>query len=131
MKPTFKPGALRSSRAAHLRLACESGPELMRWRRSFGIPRPLFAEVAHFSERKLATYEKAEIMPENILRPVRESVQLLAALAELCGDSDQLSTWLLQPNKAFGKRRPLDLIRSGEAGRLWEMIYQVRQGTFA
>ena len=131
MKTIIKTATRRSSEAARLQQACESGPELMKWRRSFGIPRPLFAEVAHFSERKLATYEKAEVIPENIVRPVRESVRLLAALAELCGDADQLSTWLLKPNKAFGKRRPLDLIRSGESEQLWEMIYQVRQGTFA
>jgi uncharacterized protein (DUF2384 family) len=114
-----------------LRAVSQSGPELMNWRRSFGIARPLFAEVAHFSERKLATYEKAKTLPPGVVRPVRESVRLLAALAELCGDSARLSEWLRQPNRAFGGRAPLDLIRTGEGDRLWEMIHQVRQGTFA
>jgi hypothetical protein len=130
MKIITKP-ARRTKRSALLHAVCESGPQLMKWRRSFGIARPLFAEVAHFSERKLATYEKAAALPENVVRPVRESVRLLAALSDLCGDPAQLSEWLVQPNKAFAGRSPLDLIRSGEASQLWEMIHQVRQGAFA
>jgi len=130
MKVINKP-TRRTKQSAQLHSVCESGPDLMKWRRSFGIARPLFAEVAHFSERKLATYEKAAALPENVVRPVRESVRLLAALSELCGDPVQLSEWMIKPNKAFAGRSPLDLIRSGEASQLWDMIYQVRQGTFA
>ena len=136
MKAVMKQTVTSSARPARnkatlLRQICQSGPDLMRWRRSCGIARPLFAEVAHFSERKLATYEKAVALPENILRPVRESVRLLTALSELCGSADELAVWLKKPNRAFARRAPLELIRDGEADRLWEMVYQVRQATFA
>ena len=108
-----------------------SGPALMEWRQARGISRPLFAQMAHFSERKLATYEKAASLPRKVRRPIRETVNLIQALRELAGDEAELKAWLQRPNKAFGERSPLSLIIEGESSRIWQMVHQIRQGAFA
>jgi uncharacterized protein (DUF2384 family) len=108
-----------------------SGPDLMAWRRERGISREIFAEMADFSVRKLATYEKAAHLPAKVVRPVTETVRLIGALGELAGDQEALSGWLHAPNRAFGKRSPLDLIKAGESDEIWQMVHQLRQGSFA
>ena len=111
--------------------AIRSGPALMKWRQERGISRKLFARLADCSERKLATYEKARVLPKTVQRPVTETVRLIKALRELAGDDLALKDWLIKPNPAFGKRTPLSLIEAGESDVLWQMIHQLRQGEFA
>ena len=109
----------------------KSGPALMKWRQERKISRQLFAKMADCSERKLATYEKAELLPEKVLRPVTETMRLIRALSELAGDEAALAVWLETANPAFGGESPLKLIVRGEADVLWEMVHQLRQGAFA
>jgi uncharacterized protein (DUF2384 family) len=103
----------------------------MKWRQEQGISRPLFAKMADFSERKLATYEKAATIPRSVRRPIKETVRLIQALRELAGDDAALKDWLRRPNPAFGKRSPLELIANGESDVIWRMVHQIRQGAFA
>jgi uncharacterized protein (DUF2384 family) len=103
----------------------------MKWRQTRGISRPLFAQMAHFSERKLATYEKAPALPTKVRRPIRETVCLIQALRELAGDDADLKEWLNRPNNAFDKRTPLSLITNGDGHLIWQMVHQIRQGAFA
>ena len=53
------------------------------------------------------------------------------AKRELTGEDADLKAWLTKPNTAFGRKTPLAVIVSGESDLLWEMIYQMRQGSFA
>jgi uncharacterized protein (DUF2384 family) len=103
----------------------------MKWRQERGISRKLFAQLADCSERKLATYEKTQVLPKSVQRPVTETVRLIKALRDLAGDDQALKDWLTTPNRAFGKHTPLALIEAGEADILWQMIHQLRQGEFA
>ncbi len=109
----------------------KSGAALMAWRQKQGISRHLFARMADCSERKLATYEKARLLPEKVQRPVTETVRLILALRELAGDAIALKEWLEHPNSAFGRKAPITLIIEGKSDQLWEMVYQLRQGAFA
>lgn len=108
-----------------------SGPKLMKWRQERGISRRMFAQLAGFSERKLATYEKARTLPKHVLRPVTEAVRLIRALRALAGDDVALKDWLEKPNRAFDKRTPLSLVEAGQSDVLWQMVHQLRQGEFA
>ncbi len=114
-----------------IRKAIHSGPALMENRRFLGIPREMFAPLAHFSVRKLATYEKEKNLPETIARPVNETMRLLVALREIVGDQQGLREWLETNNPAFDNRPPMQVIKAGESDLVWEMIHQVRTGTFA
>ena len=74
---------------------------------------------------------KAERLPAKVVRPVTETVRLIGALGELAGDQEALSKWLHAPNEAFADRSPLDLIKAGESDEIWQMVHQLRQGSFA
>jgi len=103
----------------------------MQWRKERGISRKLFAQMAHFSERKLATYEKTRPIPVKVVRPITETMRLIQALRPLAGDEHALKDWLITPNQAFDQQPPLELIKQGQADQLWEMIHQLRQGSFS
>lgn len=68
---------------------------------------------------------------EPIERPVTETARLIEGLQELAGDQQALKKWLQTPNQAFEKQTPLSVVKSGKSDRLWEMIHQLRQGSFA
>jgi len=110
--------------------ARESGTALYSWRRAVGLNREMFAQLANFSERSLATYEKHRRLPAAIRPQVNEAVRLVKALLEIIPASD-LPKWLQTPNPGFGGRRPWTLIHRGEKDLLWQMIHQTRQGAFA
>lgn len=108
-----------------------NGPAVMDWRKRLGINRQIFAEVVNCSLRKMATYEKAELLPENVKRPVVEGLQLLTALKDLAGGDAVLQDWLTLENTAFDGETPLAVIKNGRVDIIWEMVYQIRFGVFA
>lgn len=110
--------------------ARQSGIALYSWRRSIGLNRETFARLANFSERSLATYEKAARFPAPIRPQVTEAVRLVQALLEIIS-AEKLPQWLQTPNPGFGGRRPWTLIQNGERDIIWQMIHQTRQGAFA
>lgn len=107
-----------------------SGPALFRWRKSVGINRPVFAGLANFSERSLASYEADNQLTKPAKAQITEALRLVRALHEIIPAKD-LPEWLTTPNKGFGGRKPWDLIRKGERDVIWAMIHQTRQGSFA
>jgi hypothetical protein len=100
------------------------------WRRAAGLNRGTFAQIANFSERSLATYEKHRRLPASIRPRVNEAVRLVKALLEII-PADELPKWLQTPNRGLGGHRPWTLIKRGERDLLWGMIHQTRQGAFA
>ena len=138
MRPERAPDSFHTMSRTHTKrkvstesLQVRSGPALMKWRQDQGISRPLFATMADFSERKLATYERAATIPPSVRRPIKETVRLIQALRELAGDDEALKDWLRRPNRAFRQRSPLEVITSGDSHLIWAMIHQLRQGSFA
>lgn len=95
--------------------ASRSGLALRVNRRSLGVPREVFAPMAHFSVRKLATYEKAEELPAQVMRSVKQALRLLVALKEIIGDEGKLRDWLETDNSAFDGRTPMRVICDGES----------------
>ncbi|HEY1052382.1 MAG TPA: hypothetical protein VGE39_21575, partial [Prosthecobacter sp.] len=81
--------------------AKQSGTALFMWRRKIGLNRGVFARLANFSERTLATYEKQEKLPAPVQPQVTEAVRLVKALLELIPAED-LPSWLQTPNRGFG-----------------------------
>jgi DNA-binding transcriptional regulator YiaG len=110
--------------------AIESGTALYEWRRATGLNREVFAGLANFSERTLATYEKQRHLPRPVRPQVTEAVRLVKALREIIPAED-LQEWLHTPNRGFGGRKPWTLIQKGERDLIWEMIHQTRQSAFA
>ncbi len=84
--------------------------------------------MANFSVRKLATYEKADPLPDKAIRPLTETLRLIEALEELARDEEPLIEWLEAANLAFDGETPLAMIQSGKSDKIWEMVRQIRQG---
>lgn len=56
-----------------------------------------------------------------------EVTRLRDALADIIKD-ETLGEWLQRPNKQFDGSTPLQVIERGETARLWQMIWQLRDG---
>ncbi|MDQ6911271.1 MAG: MbcA/ParS/Xre antitoxin family protein [Verrucomicrobiota bacterium] len=56
-----------------------------------------------------------------------EVTRLRNALADVIED-EVLDEWLQRPNKQFNGSTPLQVIECGETDRLWQMIWQLREG---
>ena len=56
-----------------------------------------------------------------------EVTRLRDALADVIVD-EILDDWLQRPNKQFDGSTPLQVIERGEIDRLWQMIWQIREG---
>ena len=110
--------------------AGKSGIHLFKWRRANGLNRLTFAKLANFSERSLATYEKAPKIPAPVRSQVTEALRLISALHEII-PAKELPKWLQASNPGFGGKSPWKLIQSGKRDLIWEMIHQIRQGGFS
>lgn len=110
--------------------ARQNGRALYSWRRSVGLNRAVFARLANFSERSLATYEKQAQFPDAVRPQINEAVRLVKALLEIIPAAD-LAAWLQKPNAGFSGQAPWTLIEKGERDLLWRMIHQTQQGAFA
>lgn len=121
--------AAAKEKAATLEQARQSGKHLYAWRRASGLNRGTFAKLANFSERSLATYEKADKIPAQVRPQVTEALRLVKALQEII-PAAELPGWLQTPNPGFGGKSPWKLIQGGERDIVWEMIHQTRHGSF-
>lgn len=107
-----------------------SGPALMKWRRQFGISRPVYAVLSNCSERTLATQEAKPRLVLEKERKLNESHRLIVALGQIM-EPAQVSKWLTTPNKWFEGKKPLAVIRAGRADQVWDMILHTREGGYA
>lgn len=97
-------------------------------RQQIGVSRPIFSRLMAISERSLADYETNKKEPgDAVLRKMRELERLVAALQETI-DPVFLRKWLMEPNSAFDKFKPIEVIERGESDRIWQMIYFIRSG---
>lgn len=102
----------------------------MKWRRTLGISRPVYAVLSDCSERTLATQEAKPRLALEKERKLNESHRLLTALCQLMEPS-QVADWLNKPNEWFEGQRPLEIIRAGRADQVWNMILHTREGGYA
>lgn len=122
--------AAKKSKIPTAHQARRKGADLFVWRKAHGLNRATFAKLANFSERSLATYEKAPEIPAAARSQITEAIRLISALQEII-PAKVLSGWLHAPNPGFGGKSPWKLILNGERDLIWEMIHQTRHGGFA
>lgn len=112
-----------------LKQPIHSGPALMKWRRTLGISRPVYAKLSDLSERTLADKEAKPRLTLDKERKLNETHRLLLALCQIM-EPDQVSNWLATPNEWFGGKTPLNVIRQGRMEQVWDMIYHTREGGY-
>ena len=99
----------------------------LRLRARLRMNRETFARLVPMSTRNLANIEGGKPPSATVLRRLGELCRLVDALAEVI-QPDAIGPWLEQPNSAFDRLKPLEVIERGEVDRIWQMIFHLRSG---
>lgn len=105
----------------------ESSVSLAALRGALGWSRALLASALNCSERALVNWEQGEPISAAYAARGRELQNLYRELATLM-KPEQVGAWLNTEMEEFEGQSPLDLIRRGESGRIWQSIYFLRAG---
>jgi hypothetical protein len=73
------------------------------------------------------TRDNEPLVCVNPAQELSDEARLREALAEVIKD-EVLDNWLQRPNKQFDGSTPLQVIERGETARVWQMIWQLRDG---
>jgi DNA-binding transcriptional regulator YiaG len=105
----------------------ESTLSLVALRAALGWSRALLASALNCSERALVNWEQGEPISPVYAARGRELQNLYHQLATLM-KPEEVGAWLNTEMEEFEGHSPVDLIRHGETGRIWESIYFLRAG---
>lgn len=119
--------ATRNIRKSNATTERPASIRVRRLRNKFDLTQPKFARVLGISQRRLADLEAGQTPSESIHRRITEADRLRSALGKLV-KNQAIGPWMDQPNKAFGGRRPIQVIEDGQIDLLWAMIYQIQSG---
>jgi transcriptional regulator with XRE-family HTH domain len=126
------PGGRERGRGAAPGLGTQGAPRqavgsLAELRAALGWSRALLAGVLNCSERALVNWEQGEPASAVYAARGRELQRLFEQLTSLM-KPEEVGPWLNTEMEEFEGRRPTDLIRQGETGRVWESLYFLRSG---
>ena len=94
---------------------------------TYGLRREELGRLTGFSLRALAAWAAGELPSVPAKRRLQEVRRLLDALAEIV-KKESIAEWLRQPNAAFDRLSPLQVIELGEIDRLWAMVQDLGSG---
>ena len=94
---------------------------------TYDLKREELGRLTGFSLRALAEWASGKLPSQPAKRRLQEVRRLLDALAEIV-KRDRIPKWLHQPNPAFGRLTPLQVIELGEIDRLWAMVHDLGSG---
>jgi len=87
----------------------------------------LFADLSGLSLRTVSSWASHQKIGIPTLRRVQEIERLLDALATIM-ESEHIPVWLQTPNELAGNQSPLELLRSGQADRVWRVVFFLESG---
>jgi hypothetical protein len=93
----------------------------------YGLKREQLGRLTGFSLRALAEWASGKLPSQPAKRRLQEVRRLLDALSQIVKPGS-LPKWLHQPNPAFGRLTPLQVIELGEIDRLWAMVHDLASG---
>ena len=105
----------------------DSGADVKELCETYGLKREELGRLTGFSLRALAEWASGKLPSQPAKRRLQEVRRLLDALAEIV-KRESIPKWLHQPNAAFGRLTPLQVIELGEIDRLWGMVYDLGSG---
>src|SRR5262245_44375895 len=101
--------------------AVTHGPSVAELRQSLGLTRKLFSRLTGYSERAIAEWESGKEQSDSSRQRLMEIHRLREALT-LVVPTEQVGSWLLEPNKALDGFKPLEIIERGEIDRIWRLL---------
>lgn len=105
----------------------DSGADVKELCETYGLKREELGRLTGFSLRALAEWASGKLPSQPAKRRLQEVRRLLDALAEIV-KRESIPKWLHQPNAAFGRLTPLQVIELGEIDRLWAMVHDLGAG---
>ena len=94
---------------------------------TYKLRREELGRLTGFSLRALAEWAAGKLPSQPARRRLHEVRRLLDALTEIV-ELKAIHQWLHQPNEAFDKLTPLQVIEVGEIDRLWAMVHDLSSG---
>lgn len=95
--------------------------------RAYNLSNEALSRVTGASPRTVSYWNAGTPPQRSSAQKIREVTRLFDALAGLI-KAKAIGGWLQQPNKQFDGSTPLQVIERGETDRLWQMIWQLREG---
>ncbi len=105
----------------------ETSPDVIALCETYKLRREELGRLTGFSLRALAEWASGKLPSLPAKRRLQEVRRLLDALAEIV-KSESIPKWLHQPNPAFNRLTPLQVIELGEIDRLWAMVHDLGSG---
>ncbi len=105
----------------------EDGTDINGLCQSYGLKREELGRLTGFSLRALAEWSSGKLPSAPAKRRLQEVRRLLDALARIVRPG-RIPHWLHQPNPAFDRLTPLQVIELGEIDRLWAMVHELAAG---
>jgi hypothetical protein len=103
------------------------GPDVASLCEVYGLKREELGRLTGFSLRALADWAGGKLPGQPAQRRLHEVRRLLDALSGMV-KRESLKSWLHQPNPAFDRLTPLQVIELGEIDRLWAMVHELGAG---
>jgi len=95
--------------------------------RAYNLSNEALSRVTGASPRTVSYWNAGTPPQRSSAQKIREVARLFDALAGLI-KAKTIGDWLQRPNKQFDGSTPLQVIERGETDRLWQMIWQLREG---
>jgi len=95
--------------------------------RAYNLSNEALSRVTGASPRTVSYWNAGTPPQRSSVQKIREVTRLFDALADII-KAKAIGGWLQLPNKQFDGSTPLQVIERGETDRLWQMIWQLREG---
>ena len=105
----------------------ETSPDVNALCETYRLRREELGRLTGFSLRALAEWASGKLPSQPAKRRLQEVRRLLDALAQIV-KRESIPKWLHQPNPAFERLTPLQVIELGEIDRLWAMVHDLGSG---
>ncbi len=127
--PLKKSGRNGTSHASASNLMAEpaGSSDVRRLSRTYNLSNEAVSRVTGASPRTVSYWNAGTPPQRSSVQKIREVTRLFDALAGLI-KAKTIGEWLQRPNKQFDGSSPLQVIERGETDRLWQMIWQLREG---
>lgn len=114
---------------AALKLLAEpsQSSDVRRLSRRYNLSNESVSRVTGASPRTVSYWNAGTPPQRSSVKKIREVTRLFDALAGII-KAKAIGDWLQRPNKQFDGSSPLQVIERGETDRLWQMIWQLREG---
>lgn len=103
------------------------GPDVESLCSVYDLKREELGRLTGFSLRALADWAGGKLPSQPAQRRLHEVRRLLDALSGIV-KQESIKSWLHQPNLAFDRLTPLQVIELGEIDRLWAMVHELGSG---